>query len=598
MSVRQHAIGRLALAVSLVGMVACGGEETTQPVLKGGAGGDVPYVRIEAHPAQGPAPLTVAFSAAVTGAKGDKTVAWDFADTKTGSGLQVTHEFAEPGIYQVRATATDAEGDAGSDVVTVVVWSNKKPEAWIHADVTGGEAPLRVSFQAIAGGGDGTLSYAWELGDGAKSNVANPVHVYEAAGEFTASLKVTDENGDEASAEVQIVVVPAEPQTALSVVAKIVSGACGLPNRTEVLLDASATVHPAGEPLFFDWVVARSPAESDGGYFSNREAPITFFYPDAAGDFEIRLFVRDLENVYASGPLRLVADDTPALVTIVGGDNQTARAGEVFELPLLVNVTNRCGLALPGVRVNWYGTNAAGESLFSETDPMGGAWNSVRAGGRVGEAKVRAVAARQRGKAEASFSLEVVAGTPALVLMDAVSDVEISETQGTTLTFRVTDAYGNPLTDHEADIDLTTVGSPVPATFEAFGNGLTYTTISTTGGVATVQLFNGGVAGLARVDIVYATLKSTGRMLSGGSWRKLARLDFESGDLDWRRVGDWEIGAPTSGPNAAHSGTGVLATNLAGDFEHQPIPVLPHMASTIIPVPGGDYGQYIRVRFN
>lgn len=598
MSVRQRAMGRIALAVSLVGLVACGGEETTQPLPKGGAGGDVPSVRIEAHPARGPAPLTVAFSAAVTGAKGDKALAWDFADSKTGSGLQVTHEFAEPGTYQVRVTASDADGDEGSDVVTIVVWSNKKPEAWAHADVTRGEAPLRVAFQAIAGGGDGALSYAWELGDGAKSNVANPVHVYEAAGEFTASLKVTDENGDEASAEVRIVVEPAEPATALSVVARIVSGACGLPNRTEVSLDASATVHPAGEPLLFQWIVTRSPAESGGGTFSNREAPTTFFYPDAAGDYEIRLFVRDLDEQYASAPLRVVADDAPALISIVGGDHQTARAGEVFELPLLINITNRCGLPLPEVRVDWNGTNAAGERSRTTSDRKGGAWNNVRAGGRIGEAQVRAVAGRDGNRVEADFSLEVVAGTPALVLMDAVSDVEVSNTQGATLTFRVTDAYGNPLTDQEADIVLSTMGSPVPATFEAFDNGLTTTSISTTSGVATVQLFSAGAAGLARVEVVSAALQSTGRLLRGGGWREVARHDFESGELDWRRIGDWEIGAPTSGPNAAHGGTGVLATNLAGNFEHQPIPTLPHQATTTVALLGGGYPQYFRLRFS
>ena len=44
---------------------------------------------------------------------------------------------------------------------------------------------------------------------------------------------------------------------------------------------------------------------------------------------------------------------------------------------------------------------------------------------------------------------------------------------------------------------------------------------------------------------------------------------FEDGMGDWTVTGDgtlWEFGTPTSGPGAANSGTGVVATGLAGDY--------------------------------
>lgn len=41
---------------------------------------------------------------------------------------------------------------------------------------------------------------------------------------------------------------------------------------------------------------------------------------------------------------------------------------------------------------------------------------------------------------------------------------------------------------------------------------------------------------------------------------------FESCPEGWTLHGDWQCGTPTSGPSSAHSGTGVLATKLAGDY--------------------------------
>ncbi|HWI61771.1 MAG TPA: S8 family serine peptidase, partial [Symbiobacteriaceae bacterium] len=46
-------------------------------------------------------------------------------------------------------------------------------------------------------------------------------------------------------------------------------------------------------------------------------------------------------------------------------------------------------------------------------------------------------------------------------------------------------------------------------------------------------------------------------------------MDFEGSTAGWIHGGDndvWQIGVPTSGPNAAHSGTKVAATNLAGNY--------------------------------
>lgn len=79
---------------------------------------------------------------------------------------------------------------------------------------TSGGAPLTVNFSS-AGSYDpenGALSYDWDFGDGsAHANVANPSHVYTAAGSYVARLQVTDPSGASDTAEVGINVVAATP---------------------------------------------------------------------------------------------------------------------------------------------------------------------------------------------------------------------------------------------------------------------------------------------------------------------------------------------------------------------------------------------------
>jgi hypothetical protein len=61
-----------------------------------------------------------------------------------------------------------------------------------------------VVFQAAADGG--TLTYAWDFGDGTRADGASTTHVYTSAGNFTATLTMTDENGESLVSNVQVVV--------------------------------------------------------------------------------------------------------------------------------------------------------------------------------------------------------------------------------------------------------------------------------------------------------------------------------------------------------------------------------------------------------
>jgi PKD repeat protein len=85
--------------------------------------------------------------------------------------------------------------------------ANKPPVAAASASPTSGIAPLTVNFSSTGSADpDGTIaSYSWNFGDGsAGSTSPSPSHVYPSAGNFVATLTVTDNAGAKATAQVAI----------------------------------------------------------------------------------------------------------------------------------------------------------------------------------------------------------------------------------------------------------------------------------------------------------------------------------------------------------------------------------------------------------
>jgi probable HAF family extracellular repeat protein len=71
-----------------------------------------PTASFEATPEKGIVPASVVFDAGDS-SDGDGSIAayaWDFADGSTGTGVRVTHTYAEPGRYAVKLTVTDNGG--------------------------------------------------------------------------------------------------------------------------------------------------------------------------------------------------------------------------------------------------------------------------------------------------------------------------------------------------------------------------------------------------------------------------------------------------------------------------------------------------------
>ncbi|KSU67675.1 PKD domain-containing protein [Arthrobacter sp. NIO-1057] len=178
---------------------------------------------------------------------GELDYAWDFGDGAEDTGAVATHEYAEPGTYEVTLVVTD-EHEA-TDTVTQTVQvkvPNTAPEGAFDSTVDG----LTATFSAAASQDvDGQIvSWEWDFGDGTEGSGAEAMHQYSSGGTKTVTLTVTDNEGATGTASGEVTVQdPAElePTAAFSWEADELS----------IAVDASASLPPAagGEITGYLW---------------------------------------------------------------------------------------------------------------------------------------------------------------------------------------------------------------------------------------------------------------------------------------------------------------------------------------------------------
>jgi PKD repeat protein len=120
--------------------------------------------------------------------------AWTFGDGTTGAGATPAHTYAAAGTFNVVLTVTDNSGLQGSVSHAVTVTMPPVPPVAVFT------VSCTDAVCAFNGSGsydpDGTIAtYAWTFGDGVTGTGATASHTYAAAGTYTASLRVTDNQG-------------------------------------------------------------------------------------------------------------------------------------------------------------------------------------------------------------------------------------------------------------------------------------------------------------------------------------------------------------------------------------------------------------------
>lgn len=109
--------------------------------------------------------------------------------------------YVNPGLNEVCGDGVDNDCNGRVDENCVV---DLIPSAFASGDPVSGVAPLVVSFVCQGTGGDGSLSYSWDFGDGGSSSSGSVVHSYLSPGSYNAVCVVTDSDGDSDSDSVSV----------------------------------------------------------------------------------------------------------------------------------------------------------------------------------------------------------------------------------------------------------------------------------------------------------------------------------------------------------------------------------------------------------
>lgn len=147
-----------------------------------------------------PTDLTVAFDAS-TSSDSDGTIvsyAWNFGDSSLGSDMTTSHTYSAAGLYSVDLTVTDDDGATHSVTHDVPVSGSPPANIPPTATFTYTANGLTVQFTDTSQDPDGSVvAWSWNFGDSSPtSTVKNPSHTYSAAGTYTVSLTVMDDDGE------------------------------------------------------------------------------------------------------------------------------------------------------------------------------------------------------------------------------------------------------------------------------------------------------------------------------------------------------------------------------------------------------------------
>jgi len=158
-----------------------------------------------------------------------------------------------------------------------------------------GYIPLTVNFTGSASGGVPPYSYSWTFGDGGSSTSQNPSHTYTQAGDFTATLTVTDNASNHDSDS--IIIHASESSLIASIEASTTSGVAPL------TVNFTGSASGGTPPYSYYWQFR------DGGTSTSQNPSHTYSQP---GNYSAKVTVTDsadnqdsewLEiNVYTQNP--------------------------------------------------------------------------------------------------------------------------------------------------------------------------------------------------------------------------------------------------------------------------------------------------------
>jgi len=250
-------------------------------------------------------PVTFNASASVDPDGTIVSYAWEFGDSTTGSGVLITHAYANPGVFTVNLTVVDNQ--TLSSKATHQVTVNAPPRAAYQFAPATIYIGVSVTFDASTStDSDGIIAwYDWDFGDGSTGSGVRSSHTYTVKGDFGVGLTVVDNLGSSNRTTQTISVRDRPPQ--------ITSSTPGLgPLTVEASATQTFTViawDPDGDVLTYTWRV--------DGALSGANTGSLDFASAAPGTHVVNVSVSDGALVASrEWTVTVIASALPGLITL------------------------------------------------------------------------------------------------------------------------------------------------------------------------------------------------------------------------------------------------------------------------------------------
>jgi gliding motility-associated-like protein len=167
-----------------------------------------PIVNFSGGPLNGCQPLDVSFQNLTTNLDGPiDSLTWNFGDGNISSLNTTNHIYEDAGLYDVGLEAISINGCVSDTTFRNYVEVYQNPQAFFVHEPSPTDILYPVIYfknQSI----DGDY-YSWNLGDGSLSNESDPIHQYEAAGNYPIQLIASTINGCKDTVYGEVIVNPA-----------------------------------------------------------------------------------------------------------------------------------------------------------------------------------------------------------------------------------------------------------------------------------------------------------------------------------------------------------------------------------------------------
>lgn len=135
------------------------------------------------------------------------TYAWNFGDSFTGTGSNITHNYSGSGMFNVNVVITSPFGCVGNGNTIALITVYDSPVA-DFAVASNTVTELEPSFHFQNNCSVNTIGWQWDFGDNTTDNVPSPMHTYASTGTYLARLVATSNGGCTDTTEMPVYVEP------------------------------------------------------------------------------------------------------------------------------------------------------------------------------------------------------------------------------------------------------------------------------------------------------------------------------------------------------------------------------------------------------